>query len=78
MIPDEFESLDEAEQADITWNGVFLETRIGFGYRVLLYSVSNFYVEMYYSPLLNEIFQIKAFKDIEGLDPYLNKKRLAD
>ena len=51
--------------------GVYLASRLNRGYQVLLFSVSTFYVEVYFD-LEHEIMSyIRAFSGSEDLDPYL-------
>jgi hypothetical protein len=71
MTFNEFQVLDPTRQGQALQEGTFLECRYDHGYVVALYAVHNFFVEAYYSHTLNEIFQLKPFKSIHELEPYL-------
>ncbi len=42
----DFIALDEMEQAEAVWNGVFIADRKDQEHRILLYQVNSFYVEV--------------------------------
>jgi|GEM_PF-803502 hypothetical protein len=67
----EFISLSLNEQADVLWKGSYLGDRIEDAITVQLFSISNFYAELYYDHCRNEIVRIRPFKSRELLDPYL-------
>jgi hypothetical protein len=71
MTLDEFRKLSEADQANATWGGEFLSSRIEAGYKVLLYAVPLFYVEVYHSDKLNKILKLRAFNTTVLLDAFL-------
>jgi hypothetical protein len=74
----QFSVLDLDVQVRVVWNGIFLETRFDPGYKILLYAVGDFYVEVYYSNILNEITTIKPFMYIDFLKPYLDNIDISD
>jgi hypothetical protein len=71
LTMEEFDALDEAEKAAVILNGDFLADREENGLMVQLYSVGNFYGELYYDPLANKILRWRAFEGIQPLGPYL-------
>jgi len=73
MTLHEFRGLTENEQADLAWAAVFLDVRAEGSHSVLLYAIDEFYVEVYYSPSLNKIEKLRAFKSTRPLQPYLDQ-----
>jgi hypothetical protein len=73
-----FLQLDHVEQENAVWDGVFLieiETEDG---SIALFSVGNFFVELLYNQEEKTILAIKPFKNLELIEPYLNKIQLSD
>lgn len=57
-VPD-FVVLSLNDRAQILWDqGKYLETIEYYGYRVNLYALANFFVEVYYSPVTQSIDKI--------------------
>lgn len=73
-----FLALDLNEQAEALWKGAYLGKRIEGRVTVQLYSVSNFYAELYYDSFENSIINIKPFKNKDLLEPYLQHFDLVD
>jgi hypothetical protein len=71
MTVRDFQALDSIGQGEALLQGTYLESRKEVGYKVSLYAVGNFYVEVYYSEVLNEIFQLVPFSSVTLLEPYL-------
>lgn len=71
MTLEEFKALDDTLQAQTVMAGTFLEARSGQGYVIALYAVHSFFVEVFYSGALNEIFQLKPLDSTDQLEPYL-------
>lgn len=69
----QFNELDEMEQAEALWAGVFLTDREDEEHRILLYQIDNFYVEAYYHKQHNVLVRFSSFSSIDLLDPYLDK-----
>lgn len=70
----EFNILPDSEKADIVWeHGAFLTNRVEGRFGINLYSLSDFYVEVWYSTPNNKIEEIRTFKSIEPLEPYLGE-----
>lgn len=68
-----FNQMDEMEQMEAIWDGVFLDDREDNEHEILLYQVDSFYVEVYYHKEFNAIRKFRAFSSIDQLDPYLDK-----
>lgn len=67
---EDFRFLDENLQAQILWfDGVFLIARETPKVRIELFSLYNFYVEVFFES--DEPVFMKAFKDTSFLDTYL-------
>lgn len=69
----EFNALDEMEQAEAVWDGVFLGDRKDDEHRILLYQIDGFYVEAYYHMEYNVLRRFRSFSSTDQLDPYLNE-----
>ena len=74
----EFIKMEESEQAEAVWNGVFVADREDEEHRILLYQIESFYVEVYYHKKHNAIISFSSFSSIEKLDAYLDKIPLSD
>jgi hypothetical protein len=68
-------SLDEELQTQIlSIDGIYLGlSRNLHNYKVELYSLYNFYVEIFFNQLTEEPLYLKPFKTTRKLDPYLKK-----
>ena len=53
--------------------GVLIDERIKYPYKILLYQVDSFYVEKHTHLHFNVIHKIKSFSGTQHLAPYLNK-----
>ena len=69
----DFIALNETQQAEATWEGVFLGHRQDEEHKVLLYAIDAFYVEVYYHSNLIVIRKIRAFSSTTLLKPYLRQ-----
>ncbi|MEZ2338363.1 hypothetical protein AB6735_22135 [Mucilaginibacter sp. RCC_168] len=67
---DDFNTLNEFEQAEAIWQGTFLADREENGLIVRLYSLNNFYAEVFYDAHVNKILRLTAFDKITQLGPY--------
>jgi len=63
--------MDDDGKAGAVWAGNFLGDREENGLRVQLYSIDNFYVEVFYDGVANKILRFRAFKSTNQLTPYL-------
>ncbi len=72
MTSEEYQSLDELLQAQLLWiDGVFLMMRKTERVNVELYSIYNFYTEVFFDKKNNEPLYIKAFELGKNMDAYL-------
>jgi len=62
----------------VTGNSNFLVVRKMGASKVYLYHASDFFIEVYYSPIYKRILMINAFNNTAGLEPYLADISLAD
>lgn len=75
----EFIALDTNTKATTVWNhATFLMSRTSVSGKVNLYSLEDFYVEVYYNQELNCIEDIRSFKSVSCLDAYLEIIELGD
>ena len=68
---EEFNQLSDREKAEAIWQGNFLADREENGLIVQLYSLCDFYVEVYYDGLANKILRFRPFKNTSQLTPYI-------
>jgi hypothetical protein len=71
----EFNALDLTEKAEAVWRGTFLADREADGLTIQLYSLTGFYVELFYDPLANKITDFHAFTNKQLLAPYLAQSK---
>ena len=73
----EFIALDMNKKADTVWNhAAYLTWRAYEKGKVNLYALEDFYVEIYYDEEFNCLEDIRSFKSVVCLDPYLNEIEL--
>ena len=73
----QFLRLSDAQQYDAVWSlGVHVDTHIKNNIAINLYSINDFYCEVYYDMKTNKILYKKTFKQGELLDKYLNSIKL--
>ena len=73
----QFNVLSKKQQAELTfYEGKFVDDRIEDDFKVLLYQLYSFYVEMYYNQKENRIVRLRNFSSTTQLDPYLYKINL--
>jgi hypothetical protein len=73
----EFLRLSEVEQYDAVWSfGVHVDTHIEGNVAINLYSINDFYCEVYYDMKTNKILYKQTFKQGERLDKYLDKIKI--
>ena len=71
MIIREFDNLDHEGKLDATWDhGVRIGYREDEEHRIILYQVSSFYIEFYFSKVKNKLVRIESFEDTDRLAPY--------
>jgi len=66
-----FIAMTEAEKAGAVWGGTYLGERFENTTTIQLYGVGDFYVEVFYEPLINRITRFRPFKNDRLLEPYL-------
>ena len=67
----EYNDLDECEQHEAIWDyGVHIGERIEGKYRIMLYQMFSFYVELRYHMEHNVLKGARSFSSIEQLKPY--------
>jgi hypothetical protein len=73
----EFLRLSEVEQYDAVWSfGVHVDTHIKDNIAINLYSINDFYCEVYYDMKTNKILYKQIFKQGIRLDKYLDKIKI--
>lgn len=79
MALEHFKTLDKETQQDLVLaHGTFLAERVDGPFRIMLYELENFYVEVHFFNLYNKVAFFTAFDDIESLEPYLEQMDLSD
>ncbi len=73
MTPEQFNDLEESEQAETVWDGVQVAERFYRQFHVLLYKIDNLYVEVFYHEDHNYIRKFNAFDKYKLLDVYLER-----
>jgi len=67
----DFNAMPIGEQADIAITGNFLGDRREGKLIVQLHRLDNFYVEVFYDPVKNEIVRYEGFTNTNRLSPYI-------
>jgi hypothetical protein len=62
----------------VTGNSNYMMMRKLGEAKVYLYHASDFFIEVYYSPLYKKILMINAFNNLKGLEPYADQISLND
>lgn len=74
----EFNLLPLKEKAQFTWeHGTYLANRQEDDFRINLYHLDKFFVEVWYDPEEIRICKLRSFKSKKCLDPYLDRIDLA-
>ncbi|HMH31495.1 MAG TPA: hypothetical protein VK543_00605 [Puia sp.] len=72
MTMQDFDYMDGIAKTEIlSLMGIFLGTRRDGCFRISLYQVENFYVELYYHLSQGCYVSLRSFEDVGGLNPYL-------
>jgi hypothetical protein len=77
MTLEQFNLSDDNEQTLALCNGVCVAGRDEGEYKVLLYQLKRFYVEVFYHPGKKLITQYRGFEELDFADKYLQKINLA-
>ena len=73
----EFNELTLDEKAWYLWHGAtFLHVYENSQYRVNLFYLNNYYIELWYHMKGNKVDQIRAFKSMSLLEPFLKNIQL--
>lgn len=66
--------MEEVDQYQCIINdAIFLSERLNVGYKIRLYHLNDFYIEVYYSTMLHFITRLTPFKTTKLLGPYLEQ-----
>jgi hypothetical protein len=78
VTEDQFKAFSEDSQSNIIHRqGVLISTRRTDEYKVLLYQIDGFYVEVFYHPT-DHFIRIESFTGTEKLNPYLHQISIED
>ena len=72
-----FLALSYDDRMEVTLSAVCIAGRDEDKHKVLLYQLNNFYIEVWYHKLFNNVTAVNVF-DAEGLQPYLDQLRIPD
>jgi hypothetical protein len=73
----EFLRLSEVEQYNTVWSlGVHVDTHINENIAINLYSINDFYCEVYYDIEFNKMLYKQSFKQGVRLDKYLDRIKI--
>lgn len=74
MTLEQFNMLStEQQQEAVLREGIFLAERKDPPLRMMLYDMSNFYVEVFFLSRYNKVAWFNGFDSTEKLEPYLEK-----
>lgn len=77
MTIQQFEALcKEAQQTALLNNGIFLAERTDGPFRIMLYGLDGFYVEVFFFNLYNKVAFFQTVDDTDALEPYLQEMNL--
>jgi len=76
MTLEDFNLLDENRQIDLIINSVCIGGRDLDSFKILLFQVKNFYVEVFFNKIERYITKFIAFDGTDKLEPYLEKMQL--
>jgi hypothetical protein len=66
----DFIAMDDNGRADAAWSGTYLGERQEGELIVQLYSLPDFYAEVFYDSARNQVARIRGFKKLQLLAPY--------
>jgi hypothetical protein len=76
MTLEQFNELNYEGQLRATQKAVCIAGREVNKFKVLLFQLNDFYIEVYYNARLNFISQLIPFRSTDHLQPYLEKIQL--
>lgn len=71
MTLQNFVILNEIEQIEAFWNGIFVGERANGAFRIICHQLNDFYVE--YKILGGHYISMRSFKNPDMLQPYLSQ-----
>ena len=78
MTIQHFNTLSKQDQQNhLLKDGIFLVEREDGPFRIMLYQMDSFYVEVYFFNLYNKVAFLQSFSDTEALQPYLDQLDVA-
>ena len=79
MVLEQFNSLSKYEQQDLLLKkGIFIAERFDGPFRIMLYQLDGFYVEVYFFNLYNKVAYFLGYDTTEVLEPYLAQIDVSD
>ncbi len=79
MTKDNFNDLSLNQKGSLLFpNGTYIAVRDYYNYKVQLYSLWGFYVEVWYHPKLNRIDKIEVLENEKSLNLYLSDIEIMD
>ncbi|HZY80501.1 MAG TPA: hypothetical protein VFE50_13330 [Cyclobacteriaceae bacterium] len=76
---DDFKRASFEKKCDVvTTQSNYIVTRTLGNCKVYLYHCSEFFIEVFYSPIYKKVLMINAFDDAESLVPYSEKVSLSE
>ncbi len=69
----QFNALTEMEQIEVIWPVPAIAERTENGYKIFLFQIDSFYVELYHHIERESTERIRSFSNEEYLTPYLCK-----
>jgi hypothetical protein len=73
----DYNILPDEQKAIILWDkGVFIMNRYHEEFSINLYSLFDFYVEVWYEDTINSINKFRTFKSASQLNPYIDRINL--
>ena len=69
----QFNALSEMEQIETIWNVPAVAERIENGYKIFLFQIGSFYVELYHHLERDSTERLRTFSNADQLSPYLQK-----
>jgi hypothetical protein len=74
MMIQHFNTLSKQDQQNsLLKEGIFLAEREDGPFRIMLYQLDSFYVEVYFFNLYNKVAFLQSFTDTDALEPYLEQ-----
>ncbi|NCD68312.1 hypothetical protein [Mucilaginibacter agri] len=74
MKLEEFTALSKLDQAEYTWTGKLIGQRNEGFAKIMLYTLPQFYVEVFYDTDQNGITAIEPFSNLARLTPYFTRE----